>query len=279
MSMITVAKKDFRDSIRSQVLIGLILLFVLFVAGIAYYYTEVAPVGTAREAPMMTAVLSSMLLPVYSLLPIVGTLVGYKALVSERESGSMKFLLGLPHTRQDVVVGKLLGRSGIVTIAVLAGFVVGGAVLYTLTSRFVFTDYAFFTLLTVLLGVTFVSIAIAFSSFTDSSSIATAGAIVLTLLFIFLWNGFLALIYNAAEYISLVEASATSSPVWYLFLQQLNPASSYTAVVNGLLYPDAEPFLQNAPFYLENWFGFVILLLWLFVPIGFAIIRFQRSEI
>ena len=44
MSTIAVAKKDFRDGIRSWLVIGLIVLFALFIAGVVYFATEISPI-------------------------------------------------------------------------------------------------------------------------------------------------------------------------------------------------------------------------------------------
>jgi ABC-2 type transport system permease protein len=280
MSTMAVAKKDFRDGIRSRSLIGLIILFALFTAGVVFYFTEIDPVGTAQGAPTMIRVLGSMFLPTYLFVPVVGTMVGYKAIVGERTSGSLKFLLGLPHTRREVVFGKLLGRAGIVTVAVLIGFAVGGIVLYAFTTAFDAGIFLIFTAVTVVLGVTFVSIAVAFSSTTESSSIAIGGAITLVLLFLFFWGVFMALVNYAARELSLVAPNAMS-PDWIIFLRRLNPTAAYRNAIFSLIIPDQgmNAAMQNHPFYLENWFGFVILAFWLVVPIGLAYIRFERADL
>lgn len=278
MSTVAIAKKDFKDGIRSWSLIALTVLFAVFIAGVVYYRAEINPI--TQGTPKMIALLGSMIAPTYYLLPIVGTMVGYKAIVGERTSGSLKFLLGLPHTRQDVVFGKLLGRSGIVTVAVLIGFAVGGIVLYAFTTAFVLGDFLIFTAVTMLLGVTFVSIAIAFSSMTKSSSIAIGGAIALVLLFVFFWQVIIVLAKYAAEELSLIDPSA-GSPDLILFLQRLNPTQAYTSAVRALfsLGNGTQSIAQNQPIYLENWFGFVILGFWLVVPIGLAYLRFQNADL
>jgi ABC-2 type transport system permease protein len=282
MSTIAVAKKDFQDGIRSRVLIGLVVLFALLVAGSVYFFVEILPtmMGPNSGATGTDFTIASLTTPASILLPIVGVLIGYKAIVGERTSGSLKFLLGLPHTRRDVVFGKFLGRSGITTVAVLIGFTVGGIVLYSLTSAVGIGDFVIFTAVTILLGMTFVSIAIAFSSATRSSSIATAGAIALVLLFLFLWNVLLLLVNYAATQLSLIEPSG-GLPNWYFFLSSLNPTAAYSNAVSALINPGTgtEAIVQNPPFYLQNWFGFVILAFWLIVPIGLAYLRFQRTDL
>jgi ABC-2 type transport system permease protein len=278
MSTIAVAKKDFQDGIRSRVLIGLTILFALFIAGAVYFLTNIQMASQANTSGSFA--LFSLVMPTYLLLPIVGVLIGYKAIVGERNSGSLKFLLGLPHTRRDVVFGKLLGRSGIVTVAILVGFAVGAIGLYAFTGSLAIVDFIIFTLVTVLLGVTFVSIAIAFSSATRSSSIATAGAITLVLLFLILWQVFLILVSYAANQLSLMDPSA-GVPDWYLLLSRLNPTNAYTNAVSSVITSGAEtaPVIQNQPFYLQGWFGFVILAFWVVVPIGLAYLRFQRTDL
>jgi ABC-2 type transport system permease protein len=55
--------------------------------------------------------------------PIVGVVVGYNAVSGGRESGSLKLLLSLPHSRADVVFGKVVGRGAALSLAVFAGVV------------------------------------------------------------------------------------------------------------------------------------------------------------
>jgi ABC-2 type transport system permease protein len=277
MSTIAVAKKDFKDGIRSWLLIALTVLFALFTASVVYFFVEIDPI--TQGTPKMVKLLGSMFLPTYIVVPIVGTMIGYKAIVGERTSGSLKFLLGLPHTRRDVVFGKLLGRSGIVTVAVLVGFAGGGIVLYAFTTAFAFDIFLIYTAVTILLGVTFVSIAIAFSSITRSSSVATAGAITLALLFTFFWPVILELVRYAGETLGLIGASQPPSD-WYLFGSSLNPTIAYGNGITALMSairPGTPPVTE--PFYLQNWFGFVILAFWLVVPIGLAYIRFERADL
>lgn len=288
MSVLVVAKKDFQDGIRSRSLLVLIVVFAVFMAGAAYFFTVIVPPTYLETSgdPRTAAVLYSLFVPTVFLLPIVGTMVGYTAIVGERESGSLKFLLGLPHTRLDVVVGKLLGRSGIITVAVLIGFAVGGVVLYILTTAFSIVDFAIFTSMTIVLGIVFVSIAIAFSAGAHSSTVATAGAIALALLFTVLWNVVILVIRFAAAEFSLIDVSAQSSPEWLTFLTYLDPTRAWEGALQVLL-PDFLPATgvgslgvgANPPFYLEEWFGFVILAFWLVIPLGLAYLRFRSTDL
>lgn len=281
MSTLTVAKKEFQDGIRSRVLAGLTVLFGVFMAGAAYYFTEIAPPEGVQGGaePQTIAIINSLLIPTYILLPIIGTMLGYKSISGERESGSLKFLLGLPYTRRDVVCGKLLGRSGIITVSVLVGFAIGGLALYALTDAFQLADFAVLTGVSILLGVVFVSIAIAFSSAVRSSTIATAGAISLVLVFSFLWDTVVLLVGYVAQELSLIEAFQSSPPEWLLFFASLNPTAAYQKAVVFLIDSGARSVLADPPFYLEDWFGLVTLAFWLVVPLGLAYLRFDRMDL
>ena len=63
------------------------------------------------------------------LLPLGVLLLSYQSIVGERTSGSVKFVLGLPLTRTDVLLGKIVGRTagiaGPVSIAFLVLAVIG----------------------------------------------------------------------------------------------------------------------------------------------------------
>ncbi|QGN07316.1 ABC transporter [Halorhabdus sp. CBA1104] len=110
MSTLAVAKKDFRDALRSRALWGLSALFVLLSVLIAYAFGEfTTEMGVEEQtAEGLAYFLASQIGLFVSVTAIV---IAYKAIAGERESGSIKILLSLPHTRRDVLAGKVLGRG------------------------------------------------------------------------------------------------------------------------------------------------------------------------
>ena len=264
MSTLAVAKKDFQDGIRSRALLVVTGLFTTFIAVLTYFYIEYG--ATAGGSSQATAVINSLSNPVSIFLPLLGTVLGYKAIVGERESGSLRFLLGLPHTRQDVVVGKLLGRASIVAVTVLIGTVIAGLILVARLGTLPIGAYARFTGTMVVLGIVFVAIAIAFSAATRSATVATWGAVGLVILFAFLWDTVLLIVKGFV-----VTDIDRSPPEWLFFLKRLNPRNTFDAAVGGISGP--------TPFYLELWFGIVIFGVWLVVPLGLAYLRFQRGDL
>ncbi len=265
MSTLVIAKKDFQDGIRSRALFLIGGLFTEFMALLTYFIFELARSPSLRASGSIEA--AALLNPVGILVPILGTMLGYNAIVGERESGSLKFLLGLPHTRRDVVLGKLIGRAAIVTVTVLVGFAVIGIHFAVLADSFSLAAYTLVAGKMVVIGVVFVAIGIAFSAAARSSTVATWGAVGTALLFAFLWDVVLFIVNMSTFDLS------GGGPDWFYLLERLNPRHAFKA--GGALGSASEP----APFYLDPWFGVVILGGWLVVPLGLAYLRFQRGDL
>lgn len=253
MSSLLIAKKDFQDAIRSRTLFAVVALFTAVVAGMIYYtLTMVSPAEPAE--------LTDLHGYMANFVAVVGTLLGYNAIVGERESGSLQFLLGQPHTRRDVVVGKLLGRAAVVTVTVLVAFAVVAAHYAVLADAPSFTNYARFAGKMMVLGVVFVAISVAFSALVRSTTVALWGAIGLAILFAFVWDSVLSVINT-------LLINSDSTPNWYDLITRLNPKHAFMNV--------REP----STFYLEPWFGVVILGGWILVPLGLAYLRFERGDL
>lgn len=205
------------------------------------------------------------------LIPVVGTLLGYKSIVGERESGSLKLLLTLPHSRRDVILGKFLGRAMVMVCSVFLAFFVVGVQFAASSELFSITVYATAAVKTALVGVTFVAIAIAFSTTLRSSLLAMWGAFGLMVLFVFLWDSVLTLVKSFLEPASNDSVGISELPEWFYLLKRFNPRHAFADVT--------PPLYDGSAFYLEPWFSVVILVVWLVVPLGIAYLHFERSDL
>jgi ABC-2 type transport system permease protein len=106
------------------VLLSLVLAFLgrpRLVTLIAAAFTLLMLVGTILSEPTDTAPedVNFLVLAIGSglsfLIPLFALLVSYSALVGERSTGSVRFLLGLPNSRADAYIGKFLSRAGLLT--------------------------------------------------------------------------------------------------------------------------------------------------------------------
>jgi ABC-2 type transport system permease protein len=287
MSWQAVAEKDFRDAIRSRLLIVLTLLFTLFSAGAAYLVTEINPPQQAAFTGEVTTVLliTGLVSATAVFIPIVSIAVAYRSLAGERDSGSLKLLLSLPNSRLDVLIGKFVGRSGVVAVALFIGFAVGIVVTASLADAFSPLEYVVFVGISMLFAFVFIAITVGVSAFTSSTSRAAYGAFGLFVVFQFLWSSLaqgIAYVINGFSFEGIEEGDA----VFELFqvLTILDPTAAYEQgtlwVVRRL---DESGELANAnselAFYLQDWFGFIVMALWIVLPLAIGYTRFNSSDL
>lgn len=237
-------------------------------------------------------------------LPLGVLLLSFASVVRERNSGSLKFLLGLPLTRTDVLLGKVAGRSvGIAIPISVAAVILGaaGAVRYGLFSPLPFVGVYLATMLYV---VALVAIATAVSALTTSTVRASAVVFgVVYLVVTLFWDTVALTAYGSATGRSISPYSPPPDGPLFL-LVRLSPEQGYHVVTNwilgvgnsgatysqvlgkltpGISYPvfvvEATFPLDSAPAYLHEVSGLVVLALWIVVPLGIARHRFERGDL
>ena len=293
MSVLAVARKEFSDSRRSRTLWAVVALFVLVVGGVTYGYVEFfvdaspgqAPTSPAERTATAVAILSGLFgggtfSPVDLLVPAIGLLLGYKAVVGERETGRIKLLLGLPHSRSDVVFGKLLGRTAVAGLAVLAGFLTAGLVLALAGGGGVtLGPLVALLVLTLLLAAVHVSVGIGVSALAPSSGWATALVIGVVAVFQVLWG----VIFFAVRLV--VLESPGDTPTWFRALRRLSPTNAYRRALVATLDAVTDLPTRNvatpadAPLVLQDWFGFVWLAVWITVPLVVGLVVFRDADL
>jgi len=286
MSVKAVAIKDFKDGIRSRLLWGLMALFFVSVTGFTYLATR-GGVDEAGEGALLATLGFSAILAIVVLIPVTGLVVSIKSIVREREMGSIRILLSLPHTRGEVVLGKFIGRSGLLASAILVGFVPAAGILFIRIGEFPILELVVFLLTLILFGVIFVGIGIAVSAFMRTETRATVAGIGIFFLFYF-WDSIFQFINNE---IGLLSGNALTFvlrfDLFIVFLDAFNALLALDQDVDNTTAADTAAILgaqQNGeaiaqPFYLQHWFAFIILALWLTVPLAIGYLRFQRIDL
>ncbi|AFZ72917.1 ABC transporter permease [Natronobacterium gregoryi] len=286
-SVRAIARKDFRDAVRSWLFWGLSVFFfallVTLTGVISYFGGDVILAEGAT-----TEVLVGQVYGVGSLIiPVIALVLGWKAIAGERESGSIKIMLSLPHSRRDVVLGKLVGRAGVLSLSLLVGFVLAAVPVAVLLGTFDPTDYVGLLAVSILYGIVYTSVAIAVSSVTRSTTFAAAGAFGVFVLFYVVW-GTIATAVGFLMAFDYLPESETIAELTMLF-QNLNPNAAYGNVLS-LVTSAAElgeqevaaletMFDGSIPFYLQDWFALLILLAWIVIPVALAIYRFDRTDL
>ncbi len=281
--------KDFLDASRSKMLWAVMGALVLLVSVL---YVAIWWVGSDPEVLDIIGPASAIMQLV---VPLIGLIIGYRAIVSERQSGSIKVLLSLPPSRGAVIVGKFLGRSLVLAVAIFAAFLTFIALALVLFQEVPLADFVAIAASSALVGFAFVGIAVGISGMVNSRGQAMAGVIGLYLVFLLFWD-----IITAGFY-RLVMGELPPGPVgefeaWYIFLQWLNPIEAYGIVSDAILEESFGAFtiplfapqqlsnteqvvIGEVPGYLTEPVAVVILLLWAIIPVALGWVRFDRVDL
>ena len=258
MTWTVVARKEFEDTIRSRWLIGLSVLFALLV-GAAVYVTSLI-FGSGGSTLSSTEVLQAFPIKdgiVTTLIPLVALVAAYNAVVGERESGSLKLLLALPHSRADVVAGKVVGRGAALAVAVVAGFLLPALVfLFSSTFSFEAVAYVQYVFLVALLAAAFDAVGV-YLVF-----VALLGALQGSL-------GLFSTFVGWPEWMPLTVQQTTR------VLRLVNPTGAFKIVTNRALGTG----LFTGPDVRLQISGLVMLVAWVVIPPLAGLIRFEEMDL
>lgn len=277
MNALEVARKDFLDVRRSKVTWLVLLIYTGF-AGLVMY----TGIDTFRYRD---AVRQTVLFNLFGLVrsgaflvPIVALVVAYLAIAGERETGSVTFLLGLPNTRGDVVVGKFLSRGFVIVLGICGAYLVIAAFLAGPYPVFPVGPYLVMFGMMLLYAVAYVAIAIGISASVASKSRAAAAG----------FGAYFALnvfpVLQSPE--SLVEKlhadilGLSEAPNLYAFAGNLVPDQALLLGVSAIDDLRVGPGVPtDAPFYLQPTVAPVILCLWIVVPLVVGYARFRAADL
>jgi ABC-2 type transport system permease protein len=283
MSWAVIARKDFQDAIRSRALWGLSAIFLLLVGGVAVLYASLDEIsgGDPSAVGLIFFVASTIGLFV----SVAAIVICYRAIAGEREVGSMKILLSLPHTRRDVVIGKVVGRTAVLAVPIVVALLVGAFVGTSMLGEIAPVATVLFGVVGLLFALTYAAIMVGFSATTGSTTRAAALAIGFLVVVEFLWDVVvLALVYVANGFA--FPAVTSDFPAWIYPVSQIPPSSAFVTSLTAVI-PDAPAQAAgNVPtadafgaFFATPWVGVVSLLLWAVVPVVLGYWRFEAADL
>lgn len=267
MTWTTIARQDGRQTLgaRSMKLLLGLLAFVVVVSAYLYPVLGEEPITTAQFSGYVVGWLTT-------LIPLVGILVGYNAVVSERESGALLLSLSLPHSRRDVVLGKFVGRTAVLAGTILAAMVVAGfLVVYPYGELEIVRSLAFVAL-TVAFAALWTGLGVAVSLSVATKRRALVAAFGLLFLFVFVWGT-----VESAVRLGLNAAGVVNGdlPAAGQFLFGLAPGRTF-ARLTEILNPGAS---LGGPWYLGSWVTLAVFVCWLVGPLGLAYRRFAGRDL
>ncbi|PSQ33120.1 hypothetical protein BRD11_05710 [Halobacteriales archaeon SW_12_69_24] len=128
MSLRTVVEDDLLRLRRSPLGWGVALTVMAVTAGIGMIVLLFEIIDVSGDPASFDNIMMTVGVLLSFLLPFLAMLGSYSAIVHERDSGSIRFLLGLPNSRLDAYAGKYVSRTVLLSGSILAGFVVLGAI-------------------------------------------------------------------------------------------------------------------------------------------------------
>jgi ABC-2 type transport system permease protein len=232
------------------------------------------PIGSINPTQNIIKIIAaafSFIVPIFS---IFGS---YGAIVREKTTGSIRFLLGLPNSRFDAYVGKFISR-----LSVVIGSLAVGIGLVSITLFFAFGWHPVWLMIklgviTIPLAVIFVGFGLLASVFAESDSHAMAIALGTFVLFRIGWPAIQ----------SLLVKNPFSDPHYepgYFWVGRINPLNAYAKVLTSLFSkaPRTNPLItvpgdSIAPTAQSMGFAISMLIFWSVVPVllGFLIFKWR----
>lgn len=266
--LLTVAGKEFRDRIRNRWVVAVALVFTVFALVIAYF--GAAQQGAVGFRSMEVTIASLVSLVIY-LVPLIALILGFDAIVGERERGSLDLLLSMPITRLELLLGKYLGLAAALALSTVAGFGLVGAILAFRLPADALFHYAGFMASSILLGMAFLSLAVALSVIASDRTRASGAAIGVWFFFVLVFDLLLlgALVATGGEYGGQV----------FPYLLLLNPADVFR-ILNIFRLEDVRTLYGLAtvfPAALSSpWLLGGVMAGWIALPLAFAFWRFRK---
>jgi len=261
------AAKEWRERLRNRWVLAVALVFAFFALAIAYF-------GAAQQGQVgfhgIDATIASLSSLVIYLVPLIALILGYDAIVGERERGALELLLSMPVTPLEVLLGKYLGLAAALTSATAIGF---GAGLLPLFSQLTVAEgwrYAQFVASAVLMGLAFLSIAMLVSVSTRDRVRASGIALALWFLFV--------LVFDLLLMGVMVLSQGQLGSGLFAAMLMLNPADVFR-LLNVFSSDQAQAMYGLATVMPQGWTHPALLsgvmLAWIFLPFSIALRRFS----
>jgi Cu-processing system permease protein len=263
----TVAHKELRDRLRNRWVLAVALVFTAFALVITYFGGAQQGAVGLRSIEFTIASLVSL---VIYLIPLIALLLGFDAIVGERERGSLDLLLALPITRFELLLGKYLGLAAALTLSTLAGFGLVAALVVAQTGTAGLEPYVGFMFSSVLLGLAFLSLAVMLSVFAGDRTRASGLAIAMWFFFV--------LVFDLLLLGLLVVSGGETGSDWFPYLLLLNPADVFR-ILNVFSLDDVRTLYgltSIVPGALAKpWLMALVMLGWIVAPLSIATWRFH----
>lgn len=270
-----IAGNEFRCAVRNRWIAATTLLMLALSLSLSLLGS--APTGSVDADRLGITIVSLSSLSTF-LIPLIALMLSYDAIVGEMENGTLLLLLTYPVRRWQIVAGKFIGHTAVLTVATFLGYGSAGLAVGVMESNIdIVTWLAFLSMCgsSVLLGMAFLALGYLVSVLVRERGTAAGLAVAVWLLFVLLFDMALlgALVADQGQTLKANTVTA---------LLMLNPADIYrmlnlmgTSDIAALagMSGVGETVALSVPVLAGT------LLLWSVIPIGLAMLVFKRREL
>jgi Cu-processing system permease protein len=272
--ILAISKKEFINRIKNVSLF--ILIFILALLSFAISYFGTSPFGLTGFHGIPVTIASLMSLSIY-LIPLIAFILGYDSITGEEEDGTMPLLLSSSAARNEIYLGKFIGLIFVISIAIFAGYGISGIIILIKETAADILSYFVFILSSILLGISFLSVAILISSFTRSRTASITISVFLWFFYIFIYDllliGILVATKGKAVFINNTVIGS---------LMLLNPTDVYRlftiSFISGLKGYYGLTSILTGKFILGHFLLIFIYVLWVFLPVFLGMYIFNRKK-
>jgi Cu-processing system permease protein len=187
-TVFVITAQELLDALRNKWVLSATLVLAGF--ALALTYLGSAPVGTVGVAPLGVTVVSLSSLTVF-LLPLLGLLLSYDAVVGESERGTLLLLLSYPVRRWQFLLGKFIGHLAVLVIAVVIGYGAAGLLAILRLEEIASQEVAAYGVMmasSILLGAVFIGLGYGISSFVRERATAAGVALAVWLTIVVIYD-------------------------------------------------------------------------------------------
>lgn len=274
-ALLIIAGNEFKRAVRNRWIAATTLLMLALSLSLSLVGS--APTGSVDADRLGITIVSLSSLSIF-LIPLIALMLSYDAIVGEIENGTMLLLLTYPVRRWQIVTGKFMGHTAVLTVATILGYGSAGLAVGIIESNVnMATWMAFLTMCgtSVLLGMAFLAMGYLVSAMVRERGTAAGLAVAVWLLFVLLFDMALlgALVADQGQTLKANTVTA---------LMMFNPADIYR-MLNLTGSPDIATLAGMAgvgeSVRLPSSVLTGSLLMWSLIPIGLAILVFRRREL
>ena len=164
-SIMIIAWKEFRDRLRSGWVIACMASWLVVISLTSIFgLIQMGHVGV--QGYERTA--ASLLNIAQYLVPLLGLLVGHDLIIREREDRTLQLLLASGAARTELIFGKFLGGALAVSVPLVTGFAIAGAMIGAASRDIAFAPFLKLALSGLVLGILFNGVGLLASAFARS---------------------------------------------------------------------------------------------------------------